>query len=132
MTLWLERRPGRGRAAVARHEALFGGRGEVRVVDLLGGRPSPLPPFAAALACELDPGGAVGLHAQPDLCELVIFVEGRGRVTVGSKRRPVGPGSVVALPVGEALAIENAARDGPLRYLIVKAEPAPRPRPPER
>lgn len=105
-----------------RHQALFGGRGEVRVFDLMGG-PSPLPPFTAALACELDPGGAVGMHVQSDFCEIVIFTEGRGRVTVGRSERLVAPGSLVALPLGEPLAIENTATDAPLRYLIVKAVP---------
>jgi mannose-6-phosphate isomerase-like protein (cupin superfamily) len=120
--LWLETGtdPAQKRPS-SRHDALFGGRGEVRVVDLLGDR-SP-PPFAAALACELDPGGAVGMHVQTECCELVIFIEGRGVVVAGPSRTTVGPGSVVPLPLGMSLAIENTATDAPLRYLIVKAVP---------
>jgi quercetin dioxygenase-like cupin family protein len=111
---------GPGRGEPLRHEALFGGRGEVRVSDLLG-RPSPLAPFVAVLACELAAGGAVGAHVQTDVSELVIFVEGRGRVRAGGRAQEVGPGAVVPLALGEALSIENARADAPLRYLIVKA-----------
>jgi len=122
MSFWPTRKYAAQHPETLRHEALFGGRGEVRVRDLLG-EPSPLAPFGAALACELDAGGAVGIHVQSDLAEVVIFVEGRALVTVGAARREAGPGAVVPLPLGETLAIENASQDEPLRYLIVKAWP---------
>ena len=37
---------------------LFGGKGDVSVSDLLGGRQAK--PFEAVLGCELAPGGSVG------------------------------------------------------------------------
>ncbi len=100
-------------------EALFGGRRAVRVWDLLGAR--PLAPFAAALACELEPGGAVGAHVQEHFPEVVLVVEGAGRAWVSGVERALSPGSAVSLPLGETLAIENGSDDAPLRYLIVKA-----------
>lgn len=122
--LWLETGPDpASRRPTARHDALFGGRGEVRVVELLGD-PSPLPPFAAVLACELNPDGVVGPHVQSECAELVIFLEGRGVVTAGAGPEAVGPGSTVALPLGTPLAIENTERAAPLRYLIVKVAAA--------
>ena len=51
-----------------RRQALFGGAGEVRVWNLLGRHPAP--PFAAVLACELDPGGSVGRHKQSTYNEI--------------------------------------------------------------
>lgn len=103
----------------ARREALFGGRGAVRVWDLLGARAAA--PFTAALFCELDPGGSVGRHVQEEFAELVIGLEGEGEARVDDRAYPLGPGEVVHLPLGAILAIENRATDRPLRYLIVKA-----------
>lgn len=99
---------------------LFGGRGVVRVWNLA---PALVPPFAAALACELDPQGSVGAHVQTDLAEIVICVCGAGAVVVNGARRGFAPGEVVNIEVGHALAIENLA-DEPLRYFIIKAMPA--------
>ena len=51
----------------ARREALFGGKGEVLVWDLLGA--AQIPPFTAVLACELAPGASIFVAAavkQPD------------------------------------------------------------------
>ena len=97
------------------------------VWDLLG--PTRIFPFTAALACELEPGGSVGAHVQEQFAELVIVTEGSGVAAVGGAPQPIGPGSVVALPLGQTLAIRNESNDSPLRYLIVKAVPSPRPPP---
>ena len=99
-------------------QALFGGSGAVRVWSLVAG---PRAPFAAVLACELDPGGRVGAHVQQLHAEVVIVVEGEGRVSVNGAVALVGPGGVVELPLGETLALENGSNDRPLRYLIIKA-----------
>lgn len=99
-------------------QSLFGGSRAVRVWSLVA---SPRVPFAAVLACELDPGGRVGTHVQEVHAELVIVVEGEGRVTVNGAVALVVPGAVVELPLGETLAIENGSDDQPLRYLIIKA-----------
>lgn len=104
----------------ARREALFGGRGAVRVWDLLAGKPSA--PFTAALWCELDPGGSVGRHVQEHFPEIVVGVEGQGEAQVNGEAHPLGRGDVVHLPLGAVLAIENHSSDAPLRYLIIKAE----------
>lgn len=101
------------------HDDLFGGSGRVLVWDLLG--QAGLAPFTAALACELAPGGSVGTHLQSDYPEIVIFTAGEGRVEVGGISRPVAAGSLVALPLGQTLAIANASASTPLHYIIVKA-----------
>lgn len=98
--------------------ALFGGRGEVRVWDLLGGRAAP--PFAAVLGCELTGRGSVGRHRQEHHAEIVVGVDGDGRAKVNGVEHRLGVGDVVHLPLGAVLEIENAG-DQPLRYLIVKA-----------
>lgn len=118
----------KGQGNPFRRAALFGGKGEVLVWDLLGAE--RLHPFTAVLACELSAGGSVGRHVQSDFAEIVVFTEGEGRALVNGAPRDVGEGSVVPLPLGQTLAIENLALDRPLRYLIIKAIPAP-PSPPD-
>jgi quercetin dioxygenase-like cupin family protein len=98
--------------------ALFGGSGEVRVWNLVA---APRAPFAAVLACELDPGGRVGAHVQERYAEVVIVIEGEARVTVNGQASPVGPGGVIELPLGAILAIDNGSNEQLLRYLIIKA-----------
>lgn len=104
----------------AKREALFGGRGAVRVWDLLGARQAA--PFTAALWCELDPGGSVGRHVQEQFPELVIGIEGRGEARVDDRICALGEGDAVHLPLGSVLAITNLSSEVPLRYLIVKAQ----------
>lgn len=101
---------------------LFGGSGSVRVWNLLG--PAlPVPPFSAVLACELDPSGSVGAHRQERDSEIVVGLDGQGRVTVNGQERPLLRHDVIPLPVGAVLTIENLSDSEPLRYLIVKALP---------
>jgi uncharacterized cupin superfamily protein len=90
----------------------------VRVWDLA---PSPALPFAAVLACELEPGGSVGTHLQEHFSEIVIGVEGLGSLLVNGAPAELRPGSVAELPLGHTLSITNQSGDAPLRYLIVKA-----------
>jgi quercetin dioxygenase-like cupin family protein len=99
--------------------ALFGGKGTVRVWDLLRGRSAE--PFAAVLACSLDPGGSVGPHVQQAFPEIVVCLDGEGTALVDGAGHPMHPGSVVHLPFGSTLSIENRSESAPLRYLIVKA-----------
>src|SRR5262245_56688207 len=80
----------------ARREALFGGKGEVLVWDLLGS--ADLPPFTAVLACELAPGGHVGSHRQEHYPEIVVFTEGQGTAEVDGATCPIAPGTLIALP----------------------------------
>ena len=101
-----------------RHQ-LFGGRGAVRVWALVT---TPAVPFTAVLACELEPGGSVGTHLQPDFPEIVICLAGAGRVTVNDSASAFSPGVTVELARGHTLAIENNSKDEPLQYLIVKAQ----------
>jgi len=100
-----------------RHD-LFGGRGAVKVYNL---DHSPMPPFAAALWCELDPAGVVGRHRQEHCPEVVIGLEGNGEATVDDQTVALQPGSVVQLPLGSVLALRNLDDAAPLRYLIIKA-----------
>lgn len=110
-----------GRGTPRPREALFGGRGQVLVWDLLDGASAP--PFTAVLSCELAEGGHVGSHRQAHDPEIVIGLEGCGEVRVDGQARPFGPGAVVHLPLGSTLEITNERQDAPLRYLIVKASP---------
>jgi quercetin dioxygenase-like cupin family protein len=98
---------------------LFGGQGAVKVWDLL--QQTRIEPFAAALACELDPGGSVGAHVQQQFPEIVVCVEGRGSASVDGVPHALEPGALVALPHGKTLAIRNDSSEAPLRYLIIKA-----------
>jgi len=85
----------------------------------LAGRDAP--PFTAALACELAPGGRVGRHVQQHFPEIVVGLGGRGEARVSSQPQPLEPGDVVHLPLGSALEIINLSSDEPLAYLIIKA-----------
>lgn len=98
---------------------LFGGTGEVMVVDLLG--QTPIAPFQAALACELAPGGRVGDHVQESYPEIVIITSGDALISVDGMARRLGPGGLVALSLGRVLAIANASATAPLTYIIIKA-----------
>ncbi len=100
-----------------RHD-LFGGRGAVKVYNLAR---APIPPFTAALWCELEPGGSVGRHRQENFPEIVIGIEGDGEATVGDRAFALGPGAVVHLPLGSVLSLRNNDEHAPLRYLIIKA-----------
>ncbi len=103
----------------ARREALFGGTGEVLVWDLLG--PAKLAPFTAVLACELAPGGRVGVHRQELYPEIVVVTGGEGSAELDGASTPIAMGTLLALPLGSTLAITNGSTAEPLRYLIIKA-----------
>ncbi len=103
---------------VDRHD-LFGGEGRVRVWNLMGA--TQMPPFTAALACELAPGGSVGRHLQQASHELVITLSGEGVATVDGESQALECGSVVHLPLGRHLTLANRSTEKPLHYLIVKA-----------
>ena len=98
---------------------LFGGQGEVRIWDLLG--TTHLPPFEAVLACELDPGGSVGAHRQATADELLLVIEGRATAGVDGEQRHLEAGSIVALPLGSLMTLQNTDEESSLRYLIIKA-----------
>lgn len=103
------------------HENLFGGQGEVRVEDLLGG--DALGTFTAVLRCELAPGGSVGRHVQEHFPELVVGISGEGVAHVDHAALPLVAGSAVPLPLGSTLAIDNHSDVEPLRYMIIKTRP---------
>lgn len=98
-------------------QALFGGSGAVRVWSLAA---SPMRPFTAVLACELEAGGRVGAHVQEHDPEIVIGLSGRGKALVEGHPQPLAAGRVVELPRGYTLALENESTECALRYLIVK------------
>ena len=103
--------------------ALFGGTGEILVWDLLGR--ADIAPFKAVLACELAPGGRVGTHRQEHYPEIVVVTEGEGTAELDGASCPIGVGTLLALPLGSTLSLSNRSTEQPLRYLIIKAEPAP-------
>ena len=98
---------------------LFGGRGEVKVWNLLN--PRALDPFRAALWCELEPSGVVGRHVQQHYPEILICVSGEGVVKIGQTAHDFKPGVCLTLSLGEILQI-TCGVDAPLSYLIIKAE----------
>jgi quercetin dioxygenase-like cupin family protein len=104
-------------------EALFGGAGSVKVLDLLGRLVAP--PFSAVLYCELSAKGSVGSHQQLTDHEIVLGLEGEADICVGQQRQSIGPGGLVYLPQGALLAIDNRSSDKPFRYLIIKATGQP-------
>ncbi len=103
-----------------RRENLFEGEGSVLVEALPGALCAP---FTIALLCELSPAGRVGVHVQQTDSEIVIGLAGEAVLYVNEKPCPVTPGSVVALPLGATLAIDNASTTLAFRYLIIKASP---------
>ncbi len=106
----------------SRREALFGGEGTVLVQAL---ETEPLPaPFSTALFVELSPGGRVGAHVQERDSEILVALSGEGVLYVDGKAHAARAGTVVGLPLGSRLEIDNASLEAAFRYLIVKARPA--------
>ncbi len=101
------------------HTALFGGRGQVDVWDLLRGRAAP--PFAAVLRCRLAAGGHVGRHVQEHHPELIIGIDGDGEARVDGTHHALTGGAAVHLPLGSVLEIVNRSDSAPLDYFIIKA-----------
>lgn len=101
---------------------LFGGRGIVRVWNAVQ---SPIAPFRAILACELEPLASVGPHVQGELAEIVIVVSGTGRASVNERGYELASGVVLELPLGDTLSLENVSGTEPLRYFIVKSGNGP-------
>ncbi len=101
------------------HSALFGGVGRVAVTDLLTAQQAP--PFKAVLWCELEPGGSVGAHVQEQYAEIVVGLSGSGEARVNGQRHELTTGSVVHLPLGAVLQLQNGSQEEPLCYLIIKA-----------
>jgi quercetin dioxygenase-like cupin family protein len=99
---------------------LFGGKGNVTVIDLLGQHKAK--PFEAVLGCELEPGGSVGAHHQQSADEIVLCLEGAGEAKVGEVATALVPGAIAYVPQGALLSLRNDSADKPLRYLIVKAK----------
>ncbi|MDX2012939.1 MAG: cupin domain-containing protein [Myxococcaceae bacterium] len=103
------------RGPVDVRDALFGGRGTVRVWNV-----AEVPQgFEVALGCELSARGSVGPHAQEHCDELVIGVSGRGKARVDGVDHVLEAGAVVPVPQGSVLELQAGATK--LRYLIVKA-----------
>lgn len=100
-------------------QALFGGKGDVTVADLLGNAKAP--PFEAVLGCRLAAGGHVGAHHQEAADEIVVVVAGAARVTVAGAKHELASGGCVYLAKGATLEIENASATEPVDYLIIKA-----------
>ena len=103
---------------------LFNGSGAVQLWDLLGRAQAA--PFSAALWCELEAGGRVGQHRQQAHPELIICLAGAGLAIVNEQQHKLQPGACVFLPFGALLSL-SAAEEGPMSYLIIKAEQATAP-----
>jgi mannose-6-phosphate isomerase-like protein (cupin superfamily) len=82
---------------------------------------TPVLPFTAVLACELEPSSSVGTHVQEHYPEIVIAIAGSGMVKVNDAPVVFEAGRVVELAMGQTLAISNTSGSEPLRYLIIKA-----------
>ena len=96
---------------------LFGGQGEVKIWNLISGR--QMPPFSAALWCELEAHGSVGRHRQQRDPEVVLCLSGVGRATIGKHSHPMREGSFLYIPFGASLSLENLGEEI-LRYVIIK------------
>ena len=98
---------------------LFGGTGEVKIWNLLAGR--KMPPFSAALWCELEANGVVGRHRQQQDPEIIICTSGEGEATIGKHTHKMAKGTFLYVPLGVSLSLRNSS-GLPLCYLIIKAK----------
>ena len=101
-------------------EELFGGKGEVKVWNLLAQR--LMGGFKACLWCELEAGGAVGKHYQESYDELIICISGAGTATINGECFAFESGIPVFLKMGQTLELRAGSKQA-LVYLIVKIEP---------
>lgn len=49
------------------------------------------------------------LHTHPDAEEIIIVLRGTGRAISGDEEFPIGPGSVIFVPVGDRHLVENTS-----------------------
>lgn len=101
---------------------LFGGKGEVKVWNLLAQR--QLGGFKACLWCELEAGGVVGKHYQELYDELIICVSGEGTATINDECFALESGIPVFIKKGQTLDLK-AGSNQELIYLIIKVESQP-------
>jgi quercetin dioxygenase-like cupin family protein len=66
----------------------------------------------------------VGVHVQDKCSEVIVCITGEGEACVNEDVTTFVPGVVVALPLGDELALSNTSATEPLRYMIIKAVPA--------
>jgi mannose-6-phosphate isomerase-like protein (cupin superfamily) len=98
--------------------SLFGGAGEVHVVDLLAGADAGH--VRALLRCRLDPAGSIGPHLQQAEDSLFVHLGGRGHAVVDGERHPFGADDFVQHPLGRTLSLHNDSATEALDYLIIK------------
>jgi oxalate decarboxylase/phosphoglucose isomerase-like protein (cupin superfamily) len=60
---------------------------------------------------DLPPGDAIGLHRHLEEDEIILITRGSGRVQLGRKWYPAGPGATVFIPQGTCIALENTGPD---------------------
>ena len=104
-----------------RQQNLFGGQGQVLVWDLLKGESAGQ--IKSVLGCTLEAGGSVGSHRQADTDEVMIIHSGQGTASVGETEYTLQAGTVIHLPLGQYLKLENSSGDEELHYYIIKSAP---------
>ena len=98
---------------------LFGGTGTVDIWNLARGN---MLPFTTALWCTLEPKGSVGRHRQQEDAEVVLCISGDGLAKVGQTIHRMQTGTLVFLPFGEILSLQNSSSTESLSYVILKAQ----------
>jgi quercetin dioxygenase-like cupin family protein len=92
-------------------------RGRVQWKTLVSGGVTPTSGLTAGVA-RIAPGDALRLHRHAQ-AEIYLMLVGRGRVTVGSSVREVGPGTTVFIPGDAVHGMENAgASELRLHYVL--------------
>lgn len=60
---------------------------------------------------DLPPGDAIPVHRHLEEDEIILITRGSGRVQIGRKWYPAGPGAAVFIPQGTCIALENTGPD---------------------
>jgi mannose-6-phosphate isomerase-like protein (cupin superfamily) len=78
--------------------------------------------FFCDLYC-LEPGQSQKIHSHSDSDKVYYILKGRGRVTIGSDEKELGPDEITLAPAGEDHGVVNHTRDKLLMLVFMAPKP---------
>lgn len=79
-------------------------------------------PFAAALMCEISPGGHVGEVVVDDCSETICVISGSAWIRINGEAYTVQAGQSIDVARNSRLGVANSSAELPLQYLLQKID----------